>query len=234
MLFFTFVISSFHSAVAGRWLYGGDVLTSLLTYEQSAGNDILEGVINRPIESYVGRQYLEHFINRYKIKCKSQVKWRCCSAMLCEAASKEGSQGMNSPQWFWPWSSHIWRFFNVWSEDEEDEFHTGALVQTWASTSCLDTDNRVNSTVNRWLYVHLYVSICIVSIREECLNSDRSMQSLFSLNSLNIVLLNQHVQVEIISSYSVDKAHSSFMIHDYLSFYYKMQDVVFIWDSQKK
>lgn len=124
-------------------------------------------------------------------------------------------------------------FFNVWTEDDEDEFHTGALVQTWASTSCLDTDNRVNNTVNRRLYMHLYVSICIVSIRDECLNSDRSIQSLFSLNSLNIVLLKQHVQVEIISSYSVDKAHGSFMIHDYLSFYYKMQDV-FIWDSQKK
>lgn len=55
MLDFTFVISSFYSTVAGTWLYGGDVLTSLLMYEQPAGNDILEGVINRPIESYVGR-----------------------------------------------------------------------------------------------------------------------------------------------------------------------------------
>lgn len=30
MLDFTFVISSFYSTVAGTWLYGGDVLTSLL------------------------------------------------------------------------------------------------------------------------------------------------------------------------------------------------------------
>lgn len=55
MLDFTFVKRSFYSTVAGTWLYGGDVLTSLLMYEQPAGNDILEGVINRPIESYVGR-----------------------------------------------------------------------------------------------------------------------------------------------------------------------------------
>lgn len=55
MLDFTFVISSFYSTVAGTWLYGGDVLTSLLMYEQPAGNDTLEGVINRPTESYVGR-----------------------------------------------------------------------------------------------------------------------------------------------------------------------------------